>query len=65
MAESQAFEYLQYDSVGTYILRFSNRRNNFVFSVVLDSKEGKEVGHIIVDHKEDGFSIPGSPSFKT
>jgi len=66
MSEEEAFNCLKYEPVGSYLLRFSSRRNKFVISVVRMTKgkggeDVKEVVHIVVNNSEKGLTIPGCP----
>lgn len=63
MSNEECFNCLRSASVGSYILRFSPRRNALVLSVVRLIGQGnkKEVVHIIVQYTPgQGFSVPGS-----
>jgi hypothetical protein len=64
--KDKAYSMLKGKVIGTYLVRFSSRCNEFVISAVIEKQNAKVVLHFRVKHNEkDGFSIPGSDSYST
>jgi hypothetical protein len=50
--KDEAFNRLKNKDVGTFLLRFSARSNNFVISLVIDRNHQKFITHISMNHGE-------------
>jgi len=60
MTKDEAFELLKQKSVGSFLVRFSSTKSEFVISAVI-KKQVNTVVHFRISHDIDiGFTIPGS-----